>query len=1195
MVLPTGGLAEGGASHLLGPGNGSPAAGTPAAIRDLLEGGAASPIPPVLPPVGHVISNVTLPGDLNVVGSSYGPSHGEIYVADTYGKNLTVVNDSTESVVGSVPLPGAPMSVTADPSNGNLYVPSPSGGSVAAVSVVSTATNSVIGQIGIPYLGTSGESVALDPTNGYLYVPCYSNGTLAVVSTRSGLFVRTLSVGTNPVGTVYDPVNGEVYVADDAGNLTVIDPATNSSLASVPIGDPNVQNAMAVDTSNGDVFVTDATYNNVSIISPSNAVLASVLTGGTGPDGVAYDPANGQVYVVNGNTATEFVTDINGTTGAAVGTISTPWAASAISFDPSNRYLYLSYDNGVPTVDDHLSVLGPPGSANHLAGVLIAPSPPKPLGTLRNETFSASAVCSSGPCGALPAINWSVGVFDQRCFSLNTSTGSAVNLSAAGFNCWGGHGYLIAFGTLDGIYNSAAVLVPIVQATSSVTISPSPAVVAAGANQTFTASTDCGGGPCYSPLVFAWTLTGSSQVGSLNSTSGPTVRLHAGPSVGWLNLTVSATTNGYTSWSAATAIEVNPSLLSISLSPLNGVVPLGGTQMFNATLHCSGGPCPAPASTSWVLSQPGLGSLRPGPGPLSESFTAQSGGGLTSGAVSILVALPGTDGSGVGAAGINISQVSSVSIAPGGLDLDTSGPAGASHGFSANLSCVVGTAPGPCPSTLTFLWSLSETTNASCLSPLQGSLGTLNTSSGPRVTLTALNVSGIDCLSVKVSEAGASWRSTVPIGLTAAPQPLTAHAAAFPLAGTDPLNVTFSSQTTGGVLPQVRTWKFGDGSTGYGAAPSHIYAIPGVYAVNFSVLDPDGDQAYSELTITVCAPGSCGKLSAAVFAFPTTGSAPLAVDFFGSASYGTSPWTFAWSFGDGTSSTLQAPVHTYTSAGTFRATLTVTDGGGATATNSTTIDVGAAVPTLQSVAVSPATASVGRNGSSSFTAVDTCSGGACPSGEVYRWTLTNGLGTLSSTSTSTVVFRAGSNLGTVGLFVNVTLNGITREGSVTISVLNQTPGPGGSGGGGTPLRLTTSELVGLLAATALVAVAAAALLVRRRRRGGHGPKSAGTAAGSAGPADRADGAGRMGPPAERASTAAATGESASPSPPTPPTPPPPPPAVTEPLAPGTSASPSPAPTGPPCASCGEGLEPQASFCPSCGAPTAERSASPTRP
>jgi len=49
--------------------------------------------------------------------------------------------------------------------------------------------------------------------------------------------------------------------------------------------------------------------------------------------------------------------------------------------------------------------------------------------------------------------------------------------------------------------------------------------------------------------------------------------------------------------------------------------------------------------------------------------------------------------------------------------------------------------------------------------------------------------------------------------------------------------------------------------------------------------------------------------------------------------------SYAWNFGDGSTSTLAAPTHAYTTAGTYTATLTVTDNGGLTATDQATVTI----------------------------------------------------------------------------------------------------------------------------------------------------------------------------------------------------------------------------------------------------------------
>ena len=77
------------------------------------------------------------------------------------------------------------------------------------------------------------------------------------------------------------------------------------------------------------------------------------------------------------------------------------------------------------------------------------------------------------------------------------------------------------------------------------------------------------------------------------------------------------------------------------------------------------------------------------------------------------------------------------------------------------------------------------------------------------------------------------------------------------------------------------------------------------------------------------------SLTASFSANPTSGQAPLNVQFTDTSSG--SPISWNWNFGDGSTSTAQNPAHTYNNAGSFTATLTVTGADGSTSSASQTI------------------------------------------------------------------------------------------------------------------------------------------------------------------------------------------------------------------------------------------------------------------
>ncbi|MFQ5581507.1 MAG: PKD domain-containing protein [Mariprofundaceae bacterium] len=185
-----------------------------------------------------------------------------------------------------------------------------------------------------------------------------------------------------------------------------------------------------------------------------------------------------------------------------------------------------------------------------------------------------------------------------------------------------------------------------------------------------------------------------------------------------------------------------------------------------------------------------------------------------------------------------------------------------------------------------------------------------------------------------------SAADTVLISVSANLPPV-ASAAGTPLTGNAPLTVGFNASASTDPEGQTLTysWDFGDGSTGAGVTAGHTYAAPGNYTAVVTATDSVGNTDQASVAITVTAL----NLPPAVLptATPGSGNAPLSVQFAANASDPDGDaLTYVWTFGDGGTSSAADPLHTYTSPGTYVATVTVYDNMNAPVSSDLTISVG---------------------------------------------------------------------------------------------------------------------------------------------------------------------------------------------------------------------------------------------------------------
>ncbi len=119
-------------------------------------------------------------------------------------------------------------------------------------------------------------------------------------------------------------------------------------------------------------------------------------------------------------------------------------------------------------------------------------------------------------------------------------------------------------------------------------------------------------------------------------------------------------------------------------------------------------------------------------------------------------------------------------------------------------------------------------------------------------------------------------------------------------------------------------WIFGDGNTSNVANPVHSYAAVGTYQVKQIVYTQKGCMAYVYKTVKVIPEVTDASFTVNIDKQCLGGNSFL----FTNTSTGAAPLTYAWSFGDGNTSTQASPVYSYSTPGNYTVQLIVTGAGG---------------------------------------------------------------------------------------------------------------------------------------------------------------------------------------------------------------------------------------------------------------------------
>ncbi len=251
--------------------------------------------------------------------SAWAQSAPLLYVTNQFGNTVSVISTSTDTVTSAVTGLSEPWGAAVRGDESLVYAVNLNGGGTGFVSVINTATNTIVAN-NIP-VGNGPTAIALTPNGSTAYVTNESSNTVTAINTATNTVAATISVGTNPFLVAVSPDSTTAYVANNsfsnpnAGSVSVINTATNTVTATIALGGTNDPAGLAVSPDGSRLYVTNT--GNVTVINTATNTITTTIPIAHSV-GVAFNPNGATAYVLSNTT----VSVINTTTNAITNTIS---------------------------------------------------------------------------------------------------------------------------------------------------------------------------------------------------------------------------------------------------------------------------------------------------------------------------------------------------------------------------------------------------------------------------------------------------------------------------------------------------------------------------------------------------------------------------------------------------------------------------------------------------------------------------------------------------------------------------------------------------------------------------------------------------------------------------------------------------------------------------------------------------------
>ena len=315
-----------------------------------LSGTAISPYP-FNPRVFHpqLIKTATISVGTAPQGVAISPDGRKVYVANKTAHTVSMVNTSTNQVIGTTPNLGIPAhSLAVSPDNRRLYIVTGNVGS-GMIFVRDSANLADIDTIPISARDDSQlnpQGIAISPDGQLLYLSDNRDGgtvTIFDIPTKSQVNSITMGPGTMPLGVAPNPDGQHAYfvfagLSGQTGQVALYDVPSQSITSTFNVGSRPV--GIAVTPDGAKVYVSNGQDNSVTIFNTGTSGPPATTSVGADPTGVAVSPDGSQVYVANRGDGT--ITVLSTTTDQVLSALTVGAAPTGIAITPDGKRAYVT-------------------------------------------------------------------------------------------------------------------------------------------------------------------------------------------------------------------------------------------------------------------------------------------------------------------------------------------------------------------------------------------------------------------------------------------------------------------------------------------------------------------------------------------------------------------------------------------------------------------------------------------------------------------------------------------------------------------------------------------------------------------------------------------------------------------------------------------------------------------------------------